>query len=130
MKSPLKQFEGFGKIEELKPAQGYFQQKISNIKGFLDDPGGNHLRAKFTPAVLDHYYFSNKRAREARAENRANRNNPNHPDFIGVKEPFKGTKKEQNIKNASLPVKVARKITNYFLPNYVFPIDINKRKGR
>ena len=79
--------------------------------------------------ILDHYYFSNARAREARAE--TDRNNPRHPDFIGVKEPqFKGTKKEQNIRNASFPEKVARKITNYFLPNHVFPIDINKRKGR
>ena len=123
-KHPLKQFEGFEKIEGLKPAQGYFQQKISNIKGFLDDPG-RHI------PVLDHYYFSNKRAREARAETSRNMVDPNHPDFIGVKElPFKGTKKEKNLRNASIPEKVARKITNYFLPNYVFPIDINKRKGR
>jgi hypothetical protein len=121
-KHPLKQFKGFEKIEELKPAQSYFQQKISNIKGFLDDPG-RHM------PILDNYYFSNARAREARAE--TDRNNPNHPDFTGVKPPpFKGTKKEHNLRNASFPEKVARKITNYFLPNYVFPIDINKRKGR
>ena len=43
---------------------------------------------------------------------------------------FKGTKKEKNLSNASIPEKVARKITNYLAPNHVFSIDINKRKGR
>ncbi len=36
-KSPLNQVKGFEKIEGLKPAQGYLQQKISNVKGKLKE---------------------------------------------------------------------------------------------